>query len=351
MECIEWEPEFASASLVVRDVARRLRVGPYSLPADAEARLAAASSVEELETGDYAGTVLLLHGEIAAEQLMPKNFVFYNPESHQRIIRAVERHAPVAVIAATGRNPELAGGVYPYPLFEDGDFDIPNAYVTDVEGEALLLAVGERVRVRIDARRIPARAQHVVATRPGTGEGRICFYAHIDSKDGTPGALDNATGVAVLLGLAELLSAYRGGPSIELVPFNGEDYYAPVGQMRYLADNEDRFDDIVVGCNVDGAGFVGSRTEVSFYGLPPNVESAARTAMVRTGVAEGPQWVQGDHTLLVQNGVPALAVTSADVFFNVSTVAHTAADTIDLADPVELAVTATFFADLVSELS
>jgi aminopeptidase YwaD len=282
---------------------------------------------------------------------MPKNFVFYNPEPHRRIIRAIERQAPVAVIAATGRNPELAGGAYPFPLIEDGDFDIPNAYLTDVEGEALLTAVGERVALQIDSRRIPAQAQHVVATRAGTGAGRICFYAHIDSKDGTPGALDNATGVAVLLGLAELLAEYHGGPSIELVPFNGEDYYAPAGQMRYLAENEGRLSDILLGCNIDGAGFAGAQTEVSLYGLSPRVEVAVRTAMERAGVAEGPQWVQGDHTLLVQNGVPALAVTSADVFFNVSTVAHTPDDTIDLVDPAALVGAASFFSGLVLELS
>jgi len=35
-----------------------------------------------------AGWVLLLRGEIAKEQLMPKNFTFYNPDEHKRIIRA-----------------------------------------------------------------------------------------------------------------------------------------------------------------------------------------------------------------------------------------------------------------------
>ena len=85
------------------------------------------------------GKILLLHGEIAKEQLMPKNFVFYNPEEHQRIYRMLEEKQPAAVISATTRNPELVGAVYPFPMFEDGDFDIPSAYMTDVEGERLAI--------------------------------------------------------------------------------------------------------------------------------------------------------------------------------------------------------------------
>jgi aminopeptidase YwaD len=349
LDCVEWES--GASELRVGGEAFALHTGPYSLPLDAVAPLAAVSSVDELEAGEFSGSVLLVHGALAAEQLMPKEFVFYNPASHRRIVAALERQSPVAVIAATGRNPELAGGAYPFPLIEDGDFDIPNAYLTDVEGERLLSAVGEQVSVRIDSRRIPASAQHVVATLPGSGDGRIVFFAHIDSKDGTPGALDNATGVAVLLGVAELLREYRGPHTIELVPLNGEDYYATTGQTRYLADNTGRLGDIVVGCNVDGAGFLGAQTEASLYSVPDAVEAAARAAMRDTGVAEGPQWVQGDHSLFIMNGVPAIAVTSADVFFNVSTVAHTPADTIELVDPAAVATAARFFANLVAGLS
>ncbi|MEZ4997668.1 MAG: hypothetical protein R2758_09480 [Bacteroidales bacterium] len=32
------------------------------------------------------------------------------------------------MIGATGRSSALAGGVYPFPLIEDGDFDIPSVY-------------------------------------------------------------------------------------------------------------------------------------------------------------------------------------------------------------------------------
>ena len=34
----------------------------------------------------------------------------------------------------TDRNPELVGALYPFPLFEDGDFDIPSVFMTGDEG-------------------------------------------------------------------------------------------------------------------------------------------------------------------------------------------------------------------------
>lgn len=46
-----------------------------------------------------------------------------------------------AVIAATGRNPDLAGYLYPFPLFD--------AYMKDVDGARLLRYTGQTVRMRI----------------------------------------------------------------------------------------------------------------------------------------------------------------------------------------------------------
>ena len=65
---------------------------------------------------------------------------------------------------------------------------------------------------------------------------KITVFAHIDAKDGTPGALDNGAGVVVLLLLAELLQDYDGGVELELVALNGEDYYSAAGEMQYWND-------------------------------------------------------------------------------------------------------------------
>lgn len=122
-----------------------VNVSPYSLGCIEEAELMSAENIDELKKKDCYGKILFLHGEIAKEQLMPKNFVFYNPEEHKRIVALLETKNPRAIICATSRNAALAGGVYPFPLIEDGDFLIPSVYMTEEEGCRLIPFIGNIV--------------------------------------------------------------------------------------------------------------------------------------------------------------------------------------------------------------
>ncbi len=350
--CLEWES--GTARIEVGEQVFPAHVGPYSMPIDRTLSLAAASSVEGIEAGGIDGALLLLHGPIASGQLMPKAFTFYNPPEHRRIIAALEAAAPAAVVAATGTDPYMVGGQSPFPLFEDGDFDLPNAYLLDTEGERLLEHVGALAAVNIESKRVPATAEHVIATRPGAQAGRIVVSAHIDSRKGSPGALDNATGVATLLGLAELLGGGGAweGPSIELVPFNGEDNYANPGELIWEAENEGRWDDIVLGINVDDSGQRDAENNVSFYGCPPAIEAAVRTAMAgHDRLSEGPQWVQGDHAILGIHGVPAIAIASSEMYRFMEQYAHTERDTLELADSALVADAARFIRDVIEGVS
>lgn len=349
LPCVTWER--GEARIAAASGSFAVQPGPYSLPCEARARLAAASSVEELERGGFEGSVLLVHGDLAREQLAPKNFPFYNPEPHQRIVAALERARPLAVVAATGQNPETSGGLYPFPLIDDGDFDLPSAFMTDVEGARLLKSAGEEVAISIGSGRVRSTAAQLVARKAGTGSKRLLFFAHIDSKEGSPGALDNAAGVAALFGLAELLRDYRGPHAIEIVPFNGEDYFAATGQLHWLAQNQGKLGDVLLGLNADGAGFVDQPVAVSFYGCPAKVEQAVRAAMPQEGFVEGPQWPQSDHSLLVFQGVPAVALTSENAFFVSSTVAHTSKDLPELVDPEKVVAVSRFFAEVVARLA
>jgi hypothetical protein len=54
--------------------------------------------------------------------------------------------------------------------------------------------------------------------------------------------------------------------------------------------------------------------------------------------------------LLVMNGRPALALTSAEIFNLMATVIHTVGDTPDLVDPVKLVETAEALRDVVVAL-
>ena len=299
------------AILKVEDTRFEVHVSPYSLGHQGEGILVAASTLEQLHQLDMKGKIVMLHGDIAREQLMPKNFPFYNPEGHQRIIATLEQGQPTAILCATGRNSALAGGVYPFPLIEDGDFNIPSVYMTAEEGDRLLPYIGVKVFLESSSLRVPGKGYNVIARKgKDTGE-RIVVTAHIDAKKGTPGAIDNATGVAILLLLADLLSDYDRDPLLEIVAFNGEDYYAASGQVLYLENNIKRYEQVLVNINIDGAGYKESKTAYSFYNLPENVEKEAKTLISQhPHIKVGSQWFQGDHSIFIQNGIPAIAVSS-----------------------------------------
>lgn len=349
-DCIDWE--HGGASLMAEGEPFDLHVGPYSPPCDATARLVVVTDAADLERIDGRGAVILLRGAVAKSQIMPKNFTFYNPESHRHLVSALEPMRPAAVIAATGRDPQMVGSQYPFPLFEDGDLDFPSAYMTDVDGERLAGHEGADITVRIDSRRVPASGEQIVAVRPGTTGGRIVVTAHIDSRVGSPGALDNASGVAVLLGLAELLADHMGGPSVELVPFNGEDDYANPGEMLWLAQNEGRLDDVLLAINIDDAAQVGTVNHVSFYGCPPDVERIVRDVLERSPrMAEGPQWFQSDHAIFSMHGRPAIAIASSDIEGFMAHYAHSARDTLELADPMLVADVSRFIRKVIDVVS
>jgi aminopeptidase YwaD len=332
-EAMDWIN--GGASLTAGTDSFQVFVSPYSPGCMVKAELISVSSIAELEQKRMTGKIILLHGEIAKEQLMPKNFVFYNPVEHQQIIALLEKGAPIAIICATGRNASLAGGVYPFPLIEDGDFNIPSVYMTEEEGNRLLYRVGRTVSLSSNSRRIPGKGSNVIASKGSPAGRRIVVTAHIDAKKGTPGAIDNASGVAVLLLLAEQLGNYDGGRLIELVALNGEDYYAVPGQMMYLMQNQGRFQEILLNINLDGAGYKEGDSAFSFYDLPGDIECQVIEVIDRfPGITQGTPWVQGDHSIFIQNGCPAIAVSSQWFIDHIDSqdITHTSNDNIGIVD-------------------
>lgn len=348
-DCIDWE--CGDVLLQTGGMNFSARVAPYSLPCRTTAPLKAVSTMEQLEKGGLEGRILLIHGELAGEQLMPKHFPFYNPESHRKIISLLEQGRPAAIIAATSSNPELAGAVSPFPLIEDGDFDIPSVYMTDREGEQLSAFDRTPVTLEFDSRRIKARGSNVIARKGKEDAPKILFCAHIDTKKNTPGALDNGTGIAALLALAELLKDYTGPGCIEITAFNGEDYYAASGEKLYLEMEAGSLDRVTLAVNLDAAGYREGNTEFSFYQCPVSLENKIRASLDKwQGLNEGPTWPQSDHMVFVSRGRPALAFTSQEARYLFTHITHTPRDTIELVDCEKIAELASALADLAHSL-
>jgi len=364
-DCVDWSHD--GADLSVAGALFEAFPSPYSLGCRVRAPLLVVSTLAELEAADLSGRIVMLRGEIATEQLMPKNFPFYNPDHHRRIIYLLETKMPQAIIAATSRDLQGVGGIYPFPLFEDGDFDIPSVYMTEEEGNRLAERAGQEISLHSRARRIPATGCNVIARKgrqaasdrrhgkhPAQGtdrDRRVVLFAHIDARIGSPGANDNASGVVALLLLAELLADYHGSLGIEIVAMNGEDYFSNPGEQQYVALNAGRFDEIVLGINLDDIGYHKGSIAYSLYDCPAGMaDSIRRLFSAHQRMIEGEPWYQGDHGLFLINHTPALAVTSELLPELMAEITHTAKDTVEIVDPVKLVTVALALRDLVLHL-
>jgi aminopeptidase YwaD len=341
-DCIDWQ--FHGVELWMGDGPLPVVANPYSPPCDVTAPLVAVGSLAELEAAELHGRVALLHGALAAEPLFPRNFPFFTHEEHQRVADLLEQKGARAVIAAS---PMPAT---PAPIIEDGDFTLPSVTVAADVGAVLLAAEGAPVTIRLRSSAQPGRAANVIGRRAHPSRDKIVLSAHFDTKPGTPGALDNAAGVATLLALAERLAVAPPATNLEFVFFNGEDHYASPGEVAYIAGCGGEFGRIALVINVDGVGLRGASSTVAFFNCSEARIAAIRAIMSRhAGLEETEPWPQGDHMVFAMQGVACIALTSGGVHSLIDSLIHTPRDTIDRLDPEQMAVVVHFLAEVLAD--
>ncbi len=188
--------------------------------------------------------------------------------------------------------------------------------------------------------------------------------AHYDTVQGSPGADDNASGVAALLELGRLLREAGPAPgTIRLVAFPNEEppffWWGSMGSMVYARDARRRGDDIRVMLSLEMLGYYRDERHSqrypplfrwfypdrgNFIGLVSNLRSrhalgratAALRAATRVpveriatlGFVPGVSW--SDHLSFWRQGYPALMVTDTAFYRNPNY--HTARDTPDTLD-------------------
>ncbi|MBI3979058.1 MAG: M28 family peptidase [Chloroflexi bacterium] len=346
-EVVGWEGD--DGVLMVGGAELRLHTSPYSPGVAGSGDLVVASTLAELTRRNLAGAIVVLRGALTAQPLTPKGFPFYQVEDHRHLIDLLEAAGPTAIVAATGWCPEMAGAIHPFPFIEDGDFRVPTGYVDEQMGSALAGFDGLPARVALHGQRQPALACNVVGRR-GHAQGRVTVTAHIDTKVGTPGALDNAAGVAVVLLVAEMLDT-RAPTGVELVVLNGEDYFNAAGEVQYLSEHGGDLGDVALAVNIDAAGYREGRTAYSLYGCDERLAAHVRAVLDGHGLVEGPQWWQGDHTIFAMHGRPAVALTSERLDTINQELLHSADDTVEQVDVSLLVQAAQALCEMIEHLS
>ena len=326
-KCFDWKP--LEVSLQVDKDYYEANISPYSPSIEVEAKLCTASNLEELKKLEGRNKIVLLTDDLCKEQLVPKNFPFYNIDEHKEIMNLLENKGFKAVITATGKDENTAGGLYPFPLIEDGDFQLPSIYIKDTVGEKLKEKVNETVKIVINTYKKDSSGMNVIADFNNEVEKKIVLFAHFDSKLNSPGAIDNATGVTALLILSHLLEKDKLNFNVEIALLNGEDYYSNPGQRLYFIDNQEQLKKILLGINIDGMGYKNGKTAYSTYNT--QITESAVNIFEKFNMIEGENWYQGEHAILAQQGIPAVAFTTNELEEIMSFV-HTEKDNLSVID-------------------
>lgn len=335
--CTTWETD--ESCLTLNDRRINIQASPFSQPFEGSGKLVFAKSLEELETADCQNCILVVGGELATTPLQPKEYPFYYPDAHKYLIELFERKQPAAIIAATGKHSLC--GLQPFPLFEDGNFLIPSAYVTEAMFEELQGNDKEGMAwVSIQSKNKQQNSYQLVARkRNKSNHGKIIICAHMDTKYNTQGALDNAVGVAVLIGAAARLAG--SDCDIDIVPFNGEEYYEASGEVEYLKYISSGQNEVSLVINIDSPCHAGSKIAVSLYNFDdPAKEVVDHLMQTQNEVVYGPEWYAGDHAAFAFRGITCMVLTSSDLFEGGLDNTHTMQDTPETVDlsQIELVV-------------
>jgi hypothetical protein len=100
------------------------------------------------------------------------------------------------------------------------------------------------------------KCQNVIATKKGTdssSDAVIVLSAHLDTTKNSVGANDDATGIATILTIANLISNFQFNHTIKFVAFSGEEV-GLYGSFDYVKKAYSRGENIIANINLDTIG-------------------------------------------------------------------------------------------------
>ena len=215
------------------------------------------------------------------------------------------------------------------------------------------------VELRLTASSPPGTSQNVIARLPGSSDETIVVAAHHDSML-TPGAIDDASGVAVMLEIAHTLSTENLQRTVMFASFGGEEL-GLFGSADFVSKHKDDklvaaiiFDCIAAG--PDNGLRIGL-TDSAQYGTTEWLDDFLQQVAENLGFcawAESIEAVAGysDHVSFTEAGIDASWIywvnpTSYDIIGPV----HTLSDNLSVVDNTRLQQTISLGVDAVRKLA
>ncbi|MBK5291143.1 MAG: M28 family peptidase [Acidobacteriia bacterium] len=195
----------------------------------------------------------------------------------------------------------------------------------------------------------PRSAYNLIAELKGAQRPSeiVIVGAHYDSREGTPGADDNASGSAALLSLARTFAKTAPGRTLRFVFFTNEEYFRQnlMGSLVYAKLCRKRGDNIVAMLSLETIGHYSDVAGSQKYPFPINlfypatgdflgfVGNVASRTLVRTAIgsfrtvatlaSEGvaaPEFIEGvgwsDQWSFWRQGYPGIMITDTAPFRN-----------------------------------
>jgi len=235
---------------------------------------------------------------------------------------------------------------------------VPIVWISGRDAQRLikLLEQGQvEVELRLTARTEPRTSRNVVACLPGENDEMIVVNAHHDSML-TPGAVDDASGVAIVLEIARALSTENLQRTVLFVTFSGEELglFGSADFVNKHGDNEIiaaiTFDCIGAGPeNGLRVGLEGSTTKW----LDAYVQQVAENLGFYVK-SEPPGVIHGttDHASFVGKKIPATWIYWVDPEReDVLELVHTLGDNLDAIDKARLQQAAELGVEVVRQLA
>jgi len=355
-ECPDWHCD--ETRLEQNGLPLRAAANKYSPPCRVQGLPVFAETLEQLDAAEISGRIVVLAGALTQGDVTPRGSVVYYPEAHRRLNDRLDAARPAAMIAVAMRTGSVRR------VFTDPHLTIPSVTVPAEVGAQLLRHRDAPVSLSIDSRSEPGSGYTVIGEIPGSAETRLVLSAHYDTVLDTPGAIDNASGVAALLALAEILGQRPHSCSLEFAAFGAEEcgwysldaYLAPYGLQpipaqwgRDVGEVSPAWLPIVANINMDGIGDLLGPTNVCVIAGSPalqdrveEIRGLRHPAIIRTA-----PWPASDHHMFYSHGVPAIALNCTGIAGYIN---HEPEDSLEWVSAERLASAVRFVEELVEAL-
>jgi aminopeptidase YwaD len=197
------------------------------------------------------------------------------------------------------------------------ELSIPAVGVSWRTGNELAQHAGKETRISVtwcaDPR--PDESQNAVATLPGREDELLVVSAHHDSAAFAPGALDNASGTAVLLEVARELAGRQFSPTVMFVSTgseeNGGDDCCGAGAKAFYAAHGAPLNRIIGHVEIDDVGNLLGIPRMMYAGNRAFQETAFDSAVRRDFRLDASPSTSCDHGVALKLGLPYVFVCDA----------------------------------------